>query len=628
MAVFAVLLISLCQIKEAKPPWKTTWAKHLAEGKDPTVAEHVEVGMWHGAAARAAIAGLLLAVSLGWRRGASGVGSPQMKLPGSPVRGAVFWGGVVIIVGGALAMRLPRMTQSLWGDEADAVSTYIHGQYRPMKKKDPQGPLYFEDVPWGHTIFSARHGPNNHVLFSVSGRLSLEAWRKVTHRKATAFAEWPVRVPSLMAGLGSLVALACLLRKWGAPLTGLLASAFMALHPWHVRYSTEARGYSLALLFLPLVLLALTVALERRRWRDWMLFGLMELLLMLSWAGAAYPLVFINLALAGIMLGRAERWQLVNRWLTVSLVAAAAFISVYAPQLPQIRRYNETHLWMKGMPMDATWLHNIMASPLTGMPYHGPVSGDSGYVNWQRLLHDAPGLTVVGFGLIAAAAVAGLVRLWTRQREIAVLVSAVLLAAVVSVLHFKFVIGDELRTWYLIFTVPVLSICAAEGLMALGERVPFARSSRLLHPAPACGVLAVIVLAWWPMNRALMAHAPEDFKGVMSAIRGEAELFEPKGRARSLTCWLWRYAALYDPWGEIHVRDAASLSERMAEARATKRELFVIVGYRELAEGQNAGMLRVLEDSGAFRHEATFPGYEPLHTLQVYRMKPSKLADN
>jgi hypothetical protein len=625
-ALLALFLFSLHQVREMRSPSKSTWARHLAEGKDSTVAEHVEVGMWYGAATRAVVSAALLLISFAWRKDAAQGSEPLMRLGGTPMRAVVFWTAAGVIVAGAAAMRLPRMSQSFWVDEADAVATYVHGQFRPIKKKDPQGALSFEEVPWGHTFFSARHGPNNHVLFSVASRLCLRAWQKETDHKDFEFTEWPLRVPSLIAGLGSLLALPCLLRRWGAPATGLLASVFMAVHPWHVRYSTEARGYALALLFLPLVLLTLTLALEKRNWWRWLMFALMEFLLMASWAGAAYPLVFINLALVGIMLRRSARWALVTRWLTVSLLAAAAFISLYAPQVPQIKRYNETHLWMKGGPMDEAWFHNIVASPFTGMPYHGPTAGEPVYVSCQRLLQDSPALTVIGFCLILLASAVGLAVFWCRQRDIAALVSAVPVAAVVSVLHFKFVIGDELRAWYLLFTLPCLSICVAAGLLAIGNLVPRAVLSVRLRPGVAAVLLAAIATALWPMNRALVAHSPEDFRSVMAATRDMHETFLPKGRAQVSTCWLWRYAALYDPRGEIHVRDSISLRQRMDEARAANSILFIIVGYRALVELQDADMMRLLADPAAFERIAAFPGYEPMHTLEVFQMKPLSVA--
>ena len=126
---------------------------------------------------------------------------------------------------------------------------------------------------------------------------------------------------------------------------------------------SAAWATSLLLHLSILVLLAVTLALERQSWLRWIFFGVMEFLVMYSWPGAAYPLVFMNLVLVVILLRRRDRWMHVTRWFTVSAAAGTLFVSLYAPHLPQIKQYNLTHLWMKGMPMDAIWLHNVMASP-------------------------------------------------------------------------------------------------------------------------------------------------------------------------------------------------------------------------------------------------------------------------
>ena len=620
LALLLILAVTLGQLSGMKPPAKTAWARHMAEGKDPTVAEHVEVGLWYGAVGRAGVTGLLLAVSLAWPLRASAPQGWKLHLQGSQLSPKLFWAGVALIILVAAGMRLPRLSQSFWGDEADAVATYIHGQYRPFKKKDPQGPLYFEQPSWGETFFSARHGPNNHVLFSVTSRACLATWQKLNGLKESEFAEWPIRLPSLFAGLGSLAALACLLRRWGAPAIGLLAAAFMAVHPWHIRYSTEARGYAFALCLLPLSVIALTCALEKRNWWSWMAFALCQFLLMYSWAGAAYPLAFINLAAFGLMMGRSDRWMLFIRWLTANLLAAAAFVSLYAPQLPQIKQYNATHLWMKGLPMDEIWLHNLLASPFTGMHFHGPVNAGAATINWNHLLHTAPVLTTAGFSLIFIAFLTGLICLW-RRPAVAALVSAAFVAAVVSALHFKFVIGDELRVWYLIFTLPFLAICVATGLAWLTRVIPPLRSSFIGRSALCGASLVLMTLALWPMNNALMAHPAEDFKGVLAATRAKHEIFYPKGRAEVFTCWLWRFSALYDPRGEIHVRDENSLRQRMAEARASEGGLFIILGYRSLAQIQTPGLIKMLEDPDQFEKVATFPAYDPIQTLEVFHMK-------
>lgn len=623
LALLAVLAFSLHQLDEMRPPSRTAWARHLAEGKDPAVAEHVQVGLWYGAAARAGISGVLLALSLAWPLRRPAEGGQQFDLREAMVSPGVFWTSIGVIILVALAMRLPRMEQSFWGDEADAVACYVHGQYRPFKKKDPQGPLYFEQASLYQTFFSARHGPNNHVLFSLASRACLAGWQDWMGKGRTEFEEWPIRVPSLFAGLGSLAALACLLRRWGAAGLGLLSAAFMAMHPWHVRYSTEARGYALSLCLLPLALSALTNALEKRRWRHWLAFALAEFLLMYSWAGMAYPLIFVNLAGLVMMLRRADRWMLLVRWLTASLLAAAAFFSLYAPHLPQIKRYNATHLWMKGLPMDEVWLHNLLAAPFTGMPYHGPLAAGPTSMSWQRLLHESPLLMTAGFSLIFVAFLAGMTWLWRRNCTTAAVVTAPFLAAIVATLHFKFVIGDEMRVWYVLFILPSLAACVAAGVAWLAKLAPRLGTSTRGHAGVSAALLTVMIAALWPMNHALMASPAEDFKGVMAATREKHEIFYPKGRAEIFTCWLWRFSALYDPRGEIHVRDEPSLRRRMEEAGAREGGLFVILGFRALAQKENPGMLQVLEDPALFKKVAEFPSYDPIGTLEVYQMRKS-----
>ncbi len=52
-----------------------------------------------------------------------------------------------------------------------------------------------------------------------------------------------MRVPTLLVGMLSVAAVAWLLLECGFPLAGAIAAFLLALHPWHLRYATEARGY-------------------------------------------------------------------------------------------------------------------------------------------------------------------------------------------------------------------------------------------------------------------------------------------------------------------------------------------------------------------------------------------------
>ncbi|MFZ4766100.1 MAG: glycosyltransferase family 39 protein, partial [Roseimicrobium sp.] len=414
------------------------------------------------------------------------------------------------------------MNHSFWVDEADAVATYVHGQFRTAKKAEPQGALRFVPASWQETFFSGKHGGNNHVAFSIASRLCLSAWQRFTGSGRTTFTEWPLRVPSLLAGLGSLVALACLLRRWGVPWLGLLAAGFMALHPWHVRYSTEARGYAIALCLLPLFLHALTDALERNRWRDWLLFACAEFLLMWTWPGVAYALAFLNVAAAVLMLMRGDHWSLLVRWVTASLLAAGFFISLYAPLVPQIAQFNKTSLWMKGLPMDQIWLHNVLASPFTGILFHQQSVGNPAEINWERLLAQSPWLTGAGFALIIASVAIGLTTVTWRNWRTGALIGSVFVAAAACTLHFKYGIGDEMRTWYLIFTLPCLCICAAAGFrgIAWGISAGFPTSiSAKVNTAVLFACLALTTASLWPMSASLVTVPSENLRGVVAATR-------------------------------------------------------------------------------------------------------------
>ncbi|QIF04363.1 glycosyltransferase family 39 protein [Roseimicrobium sp. ORNL1] len=632
LILLGVLLVSTEQLDEMRPPWKSAWARHIAEGKEPTFGEHLSTGLWYGAAARVGICGALLAVSFLW-----GVGlkrsypSPTPLSLARPDDAAVsprtFALVLGVIVAGSLVLRLPRMTHSFWGDEADAMATYVHGNFRPAEKNEPEGRLYFEQPTWGQSFFSARHGANNHVLFTLASRTCLNGWRLVTGQPQTAFVEWAARLPSLIAGLGSLVTLALLLRRWGLPTVGLLAAAVMSIHPWHVRYTAEARGYALMLLLMPILLIVLTNALEKNLWRDWLLFALGEFLLMYSWAGIMYGLAALNVAAAVLMLLRKDRLPLLVRWTTANMLAAVVFVSLYLPHLPQIESARKRLLWIKGLPMDKVWFHNLITQPFTGISYHEMNAGNPSEMSWERLFRESPAITSTGFAIILLAFAVGFVALWRRNRSVAWLVSAILGASVVCTLHFKFILKDELRAWYLIFTLPFISLCVALGLYEITSLI---KKCAAQGPSPLMartGAVIVCLLligaSTWPMNASLITQPEEDYKGVVAASLSRHESFAPDTASKVHVVWLWRFSALYDPRGESRARNLPDLKVYMEKALQSGRELYVVVGFRELAKLKSADILAVLEDPAQYESVVSFPSRESLHTLDVYRMKRS-----
>jgi mannosyltransferase len=146
-------------------------------------------------------------------------------------RGFVPMLGAAAVV--AALVRMPFLADSLWYDEIAAFLGYSLG-----------GPgaavgTYFTQA--------------NHVLHS------LLAWCSTT---LFGVDEVTVRLPSFLAGIGAVAAVGFLGREAGGVRLGAVAAALAAVMPTAVLPATEARGYSLMMLFA-----ALASALFVRGWR-------------------------------------------------------------------------------------------------------------------------------------------------------------------------------------------------------------------------------------------------------------------------------------------------------------------------------------------------------------------------
>lgn len=126
----------------------------------------------------------------------------------------------------AIALRLPWMSQSLWYDEISATRSYLQNIF--------------------HLIESCTYDTNMPVHYTL-----MFFWDKLF--KDTEFS---VRFPPLIFGLGSLVLIYELARRFFDRRTALLALSLLVISPVHIWYSAEARPYAGIIFFLLLALLA------------------------------------------------------------------------------------------------------------------------------------------------------------------------------------------------------------------------------------------------------------------------------------------------------------------------------------------------------------------------------------
>jgi hypothetical protein len=161
-----------------------------------------------------------------------------------------------------LAIRLANFDQSLIGDE---LSTYwiLHGH------------------SLGEVLSSVRS--NDEItppLYFVFGWLSM---------KIGPNPEW-IRLPSLLAGTATIPLVYVLGSRTVSRSAGLVGAAVMALSPFMIYYSTEARSYALMIALLVGSTLALLAAVETRRTRWWAVYAVCSCAALYSHYTSVFPL--------------------------------------------------------------------------------------------------------------------------------------------------------------------------------------------------------------------------------------------------------------------------------------------------------------------------------------------------
>ena len=95
---------------------------------------------------------------------------------------------------------------------------------------------------------------------AVAQKLTHGVWKSSTKAPDGTINEFVLRLPGFVASLASVALLGFLMRLWGFPWTGVGAAFLLAMHPWHVRYGIEARGYTFVVLLTISGMGILTVA--------------------------------------------------------------------------------------------------------------------------------------------------------------------------------------------------------------------------------------------------------------------------------------------------------------------------------------------------------------------------------
>jgi 4-amino-4-deoxy-L-arabinose transferase-like glycosyltransferase len=293
---------------------------------------------------------------------------------------------------------------------------------------------------------------------------------------------------------------------------GLWVALLLAVSPFHLRYSQEARGYAIQTMFALAALACILLALRRRQWRWWIGFGMMSSLNLYNLFGALLVIGSQAAFVLALTLVQALRRVWTRREIRFALsgllLAGALAVLLYAPYMGSALQGVQANLgpdarqssWY-GVPL-ADWI----SSALQSFSYENSV-------------------VAIVMGVVALS---GLIATIVRRNVAAVLWLIIGSLSPLLVITFIGVSRAPLAK-YVLFVLPVFLLAVAIGLEEIVEWI----TARVRRPLMRYAPLAVglcLVLVSLPAITAEHAYAAEDWRDILAYVQrtgSEGDVFVP-----------------------------------------------------------------------------------------------------
>ena len=627
--VLALVIIGLLRfLYEADKPWESGIAAAQAKGQSVKTEHCVVTGLWWAALFNVGVAAFLFAVS-GWLSRPPGAnfhetGRATPPIPWIPIVSAVLLASVITSI-----FTLPRLDHSLWFDEEYTVRCIVVGDFRRTDENGRMG-LIGEVTPrpatWSETLWFFEM-PNNHPFFSVCARLChslVQPELGPENPDAQYFSERALRAPAWLAGIGSLFTVALMLAWIGFPRAAIAAPLLLSIHPWFLRYASEARGYVFLFFLGPLLVYFLAQAISKGKWRWWIAYAVVQTLYIYSNASGIHLLVMLNLA--GFVMpflrpgtARADRWILVSRLFLVNAFSAMIFIQLIMPNVLGFSNRFRPHQNIELL-INANMFRDMLSSYATGMRWHDWDPSNPYCVTTSRLLHDHPIALPFFFSLLVALAVLGVVALWKRGAFTRLLIPVFLLPAPLFVFE-AYHKGIFIFYWYAIFILPFLWALVAMGIDWLSGRCG---RSEARHTAAACVATAALglFLGWLTTQQRslLVSHPLEQSRESVESYRDVVNPYSP-GFDDVISVGVWKYTRAYDP-GHYHTKTFDDFKTILDLAEREKKPLYINHAMPQLARRGFPEIMALVDDPSVFRPVEVFWGLEPAATRYVHEYIP------
>lgn len=600
--IIAALLVGLIA---APKPWE-------APGPPRSIISFARVYLWWAGALNLIPLTLLALTARWWTR----------SLPSLPHVFRPLPRGFAPIVLGAMAVFAIcgafRLNHNLWDDEEYSVRRAILGVYKI--KND--GTVKLRELPWTDTFWYYTK-PTNHVFQSILARISLNTWRAIAKPKGLQLNEAAVRLPTYLAGIGAIGAVALLLGRIGFPRAGMLAAWLLALHPWHLRLAPEARGYGLVFLFIPLVCLAAVHAIETGKWRWWIALGAAEFGLLYSWPTSAMVVIVVNLCLFVQILLRRElqgvRLIIFGRWLASGLMAAMVTFQLLLPCIPQFIAYQQKTMGFSPL---GYWLKNVGSCLLAGGLWSKSGLNPTPYLELRNPALDHPIVTGIAIGLATLLLVTGVITMVWRRSPARWMVVVFLLPGFLLT-GVAFMHKEHLYEWYLAFMLSGLIALVSVGFFTIGDWIARRTSQRWLPAAAAIVLLAGFFLISHQPRSFLLSRPVQPYVASVLATRPSLDPNSRENR-QIMTASSMVSPEVYDPRVQ-KARTVEDFTELIAEAENTGLPLYINNGFPAAFRENNPGLYELLTQSGGFELVGVFHASEEMLDRVVYRYKPGAL---
>jgi len=414
---------------------------------------------------------------------------PQQALSAAPAAAPLITPAVerilmVALILTAAGLRLGGLDrESLWVDEYRQVSTYA--------------------LPFGKMVDSSfrlqRQTPLDYAIGWAIFRIHPS--------------DFAMRLPAAIFGIAAVPMLYLLSRRLFSPQVALVAAAALAVSPLHLEYSQEARPYAIFVFFYLTMLYTLSRALECNRWRNWLLFLLAAMLMLL--ARAFGPVIVLATTCLTAMLiysrqlYRSLRLRSLLQQPAARLACCAVLLGVfYAPVFAYMFRYEQRRAFsaLLGTPPNRSGAPIGLALDLLTR------NADVLATTAQQSLEGWWPIKVTAIAIGLAWLILRLARQTHSQRTVCL---AMVLAGPAYLLAYSAFVGIEAAERYFLFIGPLCCLLLAVGLIEAAPRLArLASRGSTLNRLWIVACLALVLVTGgrtclWLLQR----HSKPDWRG-------------------------------------------------------------------------------------------------------------------